>query len=165
GMRLINFSRNELVDNAALLKALDSGTVACYVTDFPSDDLLGHKNIITIPHLGASTPETEDNCAVKAAQQLREFLLYGNIKNSVNFPDCDFPMSGRKRVCVAHRNVVNVVGPVTSALAGCGFNIDNMVNKSKGNYAYTVIEVDGEIKCGLEAVISGIESVLSVRVI
>ncbi|MDR1664681.1 MAG: phosphoglycerate dehydrogenase [Clostridiales bacterium] len=165
GIRILNFSRAELFDNDALKQAIADGIVECYVTDFPTEDLLGNEKIITIPHLGASTPESEDNCATMAGEQLREYILYGNIKNSVNFPDCEMPVSGRKRICIIHKNVPNVIGRATSALASKGFNIDNMVNKSKGDYAYTLINVDDGDMAGIEDTLKALDAVVRVRVI
>ena len=117
GVRVLNFSRAELVDDAALKAAMDQGIVDKYVTDFPSEGLLGNPNIITIPHLGASTAESEDNCAEMAAVQLKDYLEHGNIVNSVNFPECVMPYTGRQRVCVLHKNVPNDIGPLTTAFA------------------------------------------------
>jgi len=168
GVRVLNFSRAELVDNTAVKEAIEDGTVACYVTDFPVEAVLGNDKIITIPHLGASTPESEDNCATMAAAQLREYLLYGNIKNSVNFPDCEIPYVGigKKRVCVIHRNVAKVVGPITSLFADCSINIDNMLNKSKGEYAYTMLDVDTDcLDDHIEEELSKIANIIKVRVI
>ena len=165
GVRILNFSRAELFDNAALKAAVADGTVECYVTDFPTDDLLGCEKVITIPHLGASTPESEDNCATMAGEQLREYLLFGNIKNSVNFPDCELPYTGRKRLCLIHKNVVNVVSSVTSLLSANGFNIDDMFNRSKGGYAYTMIDIDGDISDNLKEKLAALDAIIKVRVI
>lgn len=165
GVRILNFSRSELVDNGDLKKAIDNDTVACYVTDFPVEEVLGNDKIITIPHLGASTPESEDNCATMAATQLRDYLLYGNIKNSVNFPDCEIPYVGKKRVCVIHRNVAKVVGPVTSIFADRSINIDNMLNKSKGEYAYTMLDVDADSLTGIEEELLKVSNIIKTRVI
>jgi len=165
GVRLLNFSSAEIVDNTAVKKAIDYGIVTCYVTDFPVKSLLGHNKIITIPNLGASTPESEDNCAIMAAIQLREYLLYGNIKNSVNFPDCEIPYIGKKRVCVVHRNVARLVGPITSLFADRGINIDNMLSKSKGDYAYTMIDIDADTISGVEEGLLAVDNVIKVRVI
>ena len=165
GVRILNFSRSELVDNAAIKEAIEKEIVSCYVTDFPVEDVLGNDKIITIPHLGASTPESEDNCATMAAMQLREYLLYGNIKNSVNFPDCEIPYSGKKRICVIHRNVANVVGPITSLFAGRSINIDNVLNKSRGEYAYTMLEIDSDTIEGVEEELNKIANIIKVRVI
>ncbi|MDR1532997.1 MAG: phosphoglycerate dehydrogenase [Clostridiales bacterium] len=148
GARLLNFSRADLADGAAVKAALASGRLSAYVTDFPTDGLLAPEvtapveNLITIPHLGASTPESEDNCAVMAVKQLKLYLEEGNIENSVNYPDCVLPYTGKTRVCILHKNVVNVVGPLTSALASHSINIDKMINKSRDAYAYTMIDVD-----------------------
>jgi len=165
GVRLLNFSRAELVDNTSVKEAIENAIISCYVTDFPVEALLGNHKIITIPHLGASTPESEDNCATMAAIQLREYLLYGNIKNSVNFPDCELTYVGKKRVCIIHRNVAKVVGPITSLFADRAINIDNMLNKSKGDYAYTMIDVDGEAIDGIESDLLKIANVIKVRII
>lgn len=167
GIKLINLSRAELVDNNCVKKAIADGIVHLYVTDFPTEDILDDDKIIPIPHLGASTPESEDNCATMAAIQLRDYLLYGNIKNSVNFPDCSLPYSGQKRICIIHKNVANVIGNITGLLAEKNINIDNMLNKSKGDHAYTMIDIDrdrsnlNKIEIDLEK----IENIMKVRVI
>jgi len=165
GIRLLNFSSSEIVDNIAVKEAIDSNIVACYVTDFPVNSLLGYDKIITIPNLGASTPESEDNCAIMAAIQLREYLLYGNIKNSVNFPDCEIPYAAKKRICVIHRNVARLVGPITSLFADRAINIDNMLSKSKGDYAYTMIDIDTDFIDGIEEGLMAVDNVIKVRVI
>ena len=165
GLRVLNFSRGELVESSAIKDAIEKGIVSCYVTDFPSESLLGHSKIITIPHLGASTPESEDNCATMAAIQLREYMMYGNIKNSVNFPDCELSYVGKKRICVIHRNVAKVVGPITSLFADRSINIDNMLNKSKGENAYTMIDVDNDNISGIEDDLMKIANVIKVRVL
>jgi D-3-phosphoglycerate dehydrogenase len=164
GMRIVNSARAELVEDAALLAAIDDGTVYCYVTDFPTENMLGHKRIVPIPHLGASTPESEDNCATMAAAQLREYLLYGNIKNSVNFPNCELPYTGKKRVCVIHRNLPKVINPVTTLLAERGSNIANMVMKSKGDFAYVIIDVDCPSLDGVAEEITKLDNIINVRV-
>ena len=165
GVRILNFSRAELVDNDAIKDAIEKEIVSCYVTDFPVEGLLGHDKIIAIPHLGASTPESEDNCAKMAAEQLREYLLYGNIKNAVNFPNCEIPYSGKKRICAIHRNVVNMVGSITGLLAERDINIDSVFNKSKGEYAYTMVEVDTDALEGIETAVRQIPNMIEVRVI
>jgi len=165
GVRILNFSRAELVDNTALKQAIADTTISRYVTDFPTDDLLGCENIIPIPHLGASTPESEDNCATMASIQLREYLLYGNIKNSVNFPNCELPYVGKKRICIINRNVAKVVGSITNVLADHGINIDNMLNKSKGDFAYTLIDVDSDDLGHIEDQLMRIDDIIKVRVI
>jgi len=169
GARLLNFSRADLVDNAAIKDAVQSGQISCYVTDFPNEDLLGIDGIITIPHLGASTPESEDNCAVMAAQEINDYLLYGSIKNSVNYPDCNLlSVSGRKRFCVFHKNIPKVVARLADVFAGRGVNIDNMINRSKGTNAYTVLEVDDVDDAdlpGAEDDLRAVNGVVRVRVI
>ena len=165
GVRILNFSRAKLVNDDAIKAALAQGKVAVYVTDFPDEGLLGLGNVITIPHLGASTPESEDNCAQMAALQLKNYLEFGIIENSVNLPTCVMPYVGRRRICVIHRNIPNVVGPLTTAVAKRGINIDNMLNKSKGDYAYTTIDIDdGDIEHVKEDLVR-IEGVISVRII
>ena len=165
GVRIINTSRAEVVNDEDLKQAIDDGIVFCYVTDFPNENLLNHKRIVTIPHLGASTPEAEDNCAVMAATELREYLLYGNIKNSINFPDCVIPYVGKKRICIIHRNVAKMISHITTLLADKSINIANMTNKSRGEYAYTLLDVDSENLDGIEAELSKMENIIKVRVI
>ena len=165
GVRILNFARAELVDNEAIKQAIATGAVSRYVTDFPTDDLLDSPNVIPIPHLGASTPESEDNCATMAALQLRGYLLHGNIKNSVNFPDCELPYVGKKRICIINRNVAKVVGSVTSLLAERGINIDNMLNKSRGDFAYTLIDVDCGVLYDIEDQLMKQSAIIKVRVI
>ncbi|MPM69935.1 D-3-phosphoglycerate dehydrogenase [bioreactor metagenome] len=167
GARLLNFSRDGIVNNNDLKEALNSGIVSKYVTDFASEDLIGVENIIVTPHLGASTPESEENCAVMAADQLREYILSGNITNSVNFPDCYVQDTGKARVAIIHNNVPNVVGTITTAFAKEGINIDNMINKSRGAVAYTLIDVDslnGKTESILKE-LSNFEPVFKTRII
>ena len=142
GVRILNYARGGLVDEAALLEALADGRVAAYVTDFPSDALLGVKNVICTPHLGASTPESEDNCAVMAAAQTRDFLESGIIRNSVNLPAVDVAPVTKPRLLCIHENVPNVLGSITSAVAGFGLNISDLVNRSRGNIAVSVVDID-----------------------
>lgn len=165
GATLLNFSRAELVDNAALLEALDSGHLAGYVTDFPQEELLGHPKILCIPHLGASTPESEENCAQMAAQQVRDYLEQGTIRNSVNLPACDLPRTDRPRLTLIHRNVAGMVGQITAVLADASLNIDNMVNKSRGDIAYTAIDLDEAPSDAVVAALEGIANVIRVRMI
>jgi len=165
GVRIVNTARAELVDETSLLNAIDDGTVFCYVTDFPTESMLGHKRIVPIPHLGSSTPESEDNCATMAAAQLREYLSYGNIKNSVNFPDCELPYVGKKRICIIHRNLPNVISPVTTMLAERKSNIANMLMKCKGDYSYAMLDVDCPELGNIEAEIAKIDNIINVRVI
>lgn len=163
-VRILNFSRNELVNNQDLLKALADGKVAKYITDFPSDDLLGIDNIICVPHLGASTPESEENCAVMASLELKDYLENGNIVNSVNFPNCSMPRETVARVCVMHKNIPNMLSQISNAVAQEKINIETMINKSKGDYAYTMLEIcdKSEKVCD---VIEKIDGVIRVRII
>ncbi len=142
GTRLLNFSRGSLVETAALKKALADGVVDKYITDFPSEEVLNLDNVLAIPHLGASTPESEENCAEMAAIEIKAFLKYGTIKNSVNFPNCEALYTGKARITIAHQNIPNMVGSMTAIFAKENLNIDNMINKSKGEWAYTIIDLD-----------------------
>jgi D-3-phosphoglycerate dehydrogenase / 2-oxoglutarate reductase len=165
GVRLINFARGGFVNNADLKAAIKSGTVASYVTDFPDDDLVQMEGVIPIPHLGASTPESEENCAYMAVDQLREFLERGNIINSVNFPDCTMVPSGSKRILIANKNIPAIIGQITQVLADHKINIADMLNKSKGDYAYNIIDVDSEVDDSIVTKIKGIKEVVMARVI
>jgi D-3-phosphoglycerate dehydrogenase len=165
GIRIINLARGELVNDDDMIAALDSGKVACYVTDFPNNKIALMKNVVPIPHLGASSPESEDNCAIMAAKQLRDYLENGNISNSVNLPTLKQDCSGVARLCIIHRNIPNMLASVTSLLSRDGVNVENMTNKSKGEYAYTVVDINtdiGEDTCDKIRAISGI---LRVRLI
>lgn len=164
GTRLLNFARGGLVDNNALKAAIASGKIACYVTDFPSEETLGMDNVINIPHLGASTPESEDNCAVMAANELSEFMCLGNIKNSVNFPNCEMAMESKYRVTVAHKNIPNMLSAFSKIFADENINIVNMMNKSKKDNAYTIVDVDS-VPDDLEQRISAVDGVYKVRTI
>jgi D-3-phosphoglycerate dehydrogenase len=165
GARLLNFSRGEIVDNAAVLHSLKSEQLTCYVTDFPSNEIVDAEGVLAFPHLGASTPEAEDNCAAMAARRLRDYLENGNIRNSVNLPDCDLGPVSDSRVTIVNRNIPNVVGPMTTVLANAGMNIAHMLNKSKGDYAYNIIDIDG--KCSLAALdeIAKVKGVVKIRLI
>jgi D-3-phosphoglycerate dehydrogenase / 2-oxoglutarate reductase len=165
GAKLINFARGGLVNNEDLKAAIAEGVVSCYVTDFPDEDLLSMDSVIPIPHLGASTPEAEDNCAKMAVNQIKNFLEYGNIKNSVNFPDCEMEPTGRRRITVANSNVPNMVGQITTLLAAEKINIADMINKSKRDYAYNIIDVDGEIHGSISDKLKAVTGVVMVRVI
>jgi len=165
GVRIINFSRGGLVNNEDLIDAIKNGIVASYVTDFPEEELLGIDNIIPIPHLGASTPESEENCAIMAAKQLKDFLENGNITNSVNFPECVLPRSGNMRIVIANKNVPNIIGQFTHILAEKSLNIADMLNKSKGDYAYNIIDVDGDVNDDTIRNLKKIENVIMVRLI
>ena len=167
GARLINIARGGLVDPVAVAEALDNGTLAKYVADFAAEELLGKENVITLPHLGASTPESEENCAVMAAQELKEYIEYGNIKNSVNFPNCEAPYTGKARVTIAHRNIPNMVGSITAIFAKENLNIDNMINKSRGDWAYTIIDFDslGDKHDSLLNELKGLKGVVKPRIV
>lgn len=162
GVRLINFSRGELVDTADLLEALQERQVYCYVTDFPNDELLNNPGVIAMPHLGASTPESEDNCAYMAARELHEYLQNGNIRNSVNFPDMEAERYGRYRITIINRNIPSMIAQITSALS---VNISHMANSSKDQYAYTIINSDDPISESVIGRLKAIDGVLRVRVI
>ncbi len=165
GAVLINNSRGELVEETAVIAALESGKLGRYITDFPTDALIGVKNAICVPHLGASTPEAEDNCAVMAASELMDYIENGNVTNSVNYPSVSGPKTGVARICILHKNVANMIASFTALVAEAGINIDSMGDKSKGDYAYCIIDVDGEVPATLAKAISGIEGVIRVRVI
>ena len=165
GVRIINLARADLVNADDLKCALASGKVASYVTDFPTEETIGVKGIVAIPHLGASTAESEDNCAVMAALELDDYLRYGNIKNSVNFPNLSMPMSGDKRVCVLHANIPTMLSQITAILSEVGVNIENLTNKSKGDNAYTVVDVTGDVSADAVAKLTAVEGVVRVRVI
>lgn len=165
GAVLLNFSRGELVDGDAVLAAITAGTLRRYVTDFPSENMLCAQGVIALPHLGASTPESEDNCAEMAAHELAEYLTRGAIINSVNYPACDPGYTDGARLCVLHANVPNMVGSVTALLAAQGINISNMVNKSRGALAYTVIDADSAIDPEIVSAVANIENIYKVRLI
>ncbi len=165
GVRILNFSRAALVNSADIKAALEAGKVASYVTDFPTDELLCVDGVIAIPHLGASTPESEDNCAAMAAAELIDYIENGNIINSVNLPEISMPRSGDNRVCVIHKNIPNMITAITGIVAGDGINIENMLNKSRGDYAYTMLDVDDINKDDIVAKISAVDGVIKVRVI
>lgn len=165
GLRILNFARGGLVDNAAVLAAIDRGTVSCYVTDFPDGDLVGHDGVLTIPHLGASTPEAETNSAIMAARQLAGYLERGTVRNGVNFPDCAMDGNGGDRIVFANRNVPNMVGQVTTVLAQAELNISDMLNRHRGELAYNIIDVDSTVDASIAARLREIEGIVRVRVI
>jgi D-3-phosphoglycerate dehydrogenase len=160
---LLNFSREGVVNEAAVLAALESKKLGCYVCDFPSPHVNNHPKVIALPHLGASTREAEENCAIMVADQLREFMEHGNIQNAVNFPNVAMPRESNFRLAVANSNVPNMLGQISTAMANAGLNIHNMVNKSRGEMAYTLLDVDSQVKQGAIDAIAGIEGVLAVR--
>ena len=163
GAILLNFSRDGIVDNDAVLEGLNSKRLKYYVCDFPALKMLGHPHVAALPHLGASTREAEENCAVMVVDQVRDFLENGNILNAVNFPDVVMSRESPFRVGIANANVPNMVGQISTAMAKAGLNIHNMLNKSKGEMAYTLVDVDSAVPADLIADLSGIEGVLSVR--
>ena len=165
GVRVLNFSRGELVNNADIKAALESGKVSNYVVDFPSAETVNQKGIIAIPHLGASTVESEDNCAVMAAQEIADFLENGNILNSVNYPNCELPLGGKGRITVAHKNIPNMITQFTQVFSEVGVNISDMINKSKKDYAYSILNTDSVITNELIDKINSIDGVMRVRVI
>ena len=166
GVVVLNFARDVLVNEEDMIDALISGKVKKYVTDFPNPVITGVKNAIVIPHLGASTEESEDNCAKMAVKEVMEFLENGNIRNSVNYPNCEMGLRGEHtRITIMHRNVPNMIGQFSAILAEDGINIANMTNKSKGAYAYTIIDVENEITPDILADIQGVNDVLRVRII
>lgn len=162
GVRVLNFARDTLVENNHMKDALASGKVAVYVTDFPVEDVLGNDRIITIPHLGASTEESEENCAVMAAKEIKEYLEQGNIINSVNYPACSMPWNGTGRIAIAHKNIPAILGKITAVIAEAGLNIQDMTNRSRGDFAYTLIDVENASEDVLSA-IRNIEQVIKVR--
>ena len=166
GVVLLNFARDLLVDEDALIEALDSGKVKKYVTDFANHTVAGHKGILVTPHLGASTEESEENCAVMAVKEVRDFLENGNITHSVNYPDCNVgTKADGDRITILHRNVPNMIGQISAILAKDNMNIADLTNKSKGKYAYTMIDVDSEVPDGVVEELKQIGEVLRVRVI
>jgi len=165
GVRIINYSRADLVVSADVVAAIESGKVAAYTTDFATDDILGVKGVIVTPHLGASTPESEDNCAEMAADEIKDYLENGNIKNSVTLPAVSMARAGKERVCVIHKNVPSILTTVTAALSETGNNIESMDSKSKKDYAYTIIDVANDVDVAAVDKIAAIDGVIRVRVI
>ncbi len=164
GVRLINLARGELINSEAVVKAIADGKVAKYVTDFADDVVLGVENVIVLPHLGASTPESEDNCAVMAAEELIEYLENGNIKNSVNLPNASMNAVGTK-ICIIHKNVPTTIASITTAVGNEGLNIENMVNASKKDFAYTMLDIIGDVPPTVEGKINAVDGVIRVRII
>ena len=163
GVRILNFARGELVADADMISALDSDKVACYVTDFPSDSVIGCKGVVAIPHLGASTPESEDNCAYMAAIELIDYIENGNIKNSVNLPNAEMAKTGDVRICVIHKNIPAVLTQITASVSE--LNIENLINQSKKDYAYTMLDISGAINDDVISAITAIDGVIKVRCI
>ena len=165
GVKIINLSRADLVNAEELKAALADGKVSAYVTDFPTEEVINTPGVVAIPHLGASTEESEDNCAVMAARQLDDYLKNGNIKNSVNYPNVEMPRSGVARICVLHQNIPSILTKITAAVADEGLNIENLTNKSKGENAYTVLDVSSTPSEDAIARIASVEGINRVRVI
>ncbi|HOO83374.1 MAG TPA: phosphoglycerate dehydrogenase [Prolixibacteraceae bacterium] len=167
GVKVLNFARGGLVNNADIAEALESGKVSCYITDFPDAEVMEMKNVIAIPHLGASTEESETNCAIMAVEQLREYLENGNIINSVNFPTAEMDRTtDGARILIANKNIPNMVGQITTALASANVNIANMLNRNRGDIAYNIIDVyRKEVEKEIVDILEGIEGVFMVRVI
>ena len=163
GCVIINMSRDGIVDEDELIKSLDSGKVKYYVTDFPIDEKKNHDRVIALPHLGASTSEAEENCAIMVAKQVKDYLEHGNIVNSVNFPDSKMPRAGEERLAITHRNVPNMVRQITKEIAEEGANIVDMLNKSRGDFAYTLIDIEKEIPKTVIENIKQVEGILKVR--
>ena len=164
GVVLINCARGEIVNNQDIIKATESGKVAKYVVDFPADELIGASNVICIPHLGASTEEAEDNCAVMAAKQLIDYIENGNIVNSVNYPTCTMPRTTCCRLVILHKNTQNILAHITGTVGSEGINISNLTNQSKGNYAVTILDVDSKVSEKAIEHISAVENIIKVRV-
>ena len=163
GVRIINLARADLVSSADIKAAIESGKVAKYVTDFPTDETVGVRGIINIPHLGASTYESEDHCAIMASKQLREYLLTGNIKNSVNFPSVSLPHTAKARVTVMHKNIPNMLSQITAVFSSAGVNIENLANGSRGEVAYTIVETNDTADAKIVDAVMQIEGVFKVK--
>lgn len=164
GVRILNFARGELVSDD-ILEAISNQKVNTYVTDFPKDQYIGVKGIVAFPHLGASTPESEDNCAKMAAKELRYYLENGDIRNSVNFPNAQMPRSGDERICIVHKNVKAMISKITTIVSDHTLNIDNLLNKSKGDYAYTMVDVTGSVNDALYDALKAVEGIIRIRVL
>jgi D-3-phosphoglycerate dehydrogenase len=163
GATILNFARDGIIDEDALIVALDAGKVKYYVTDFPIDDKKDHERVIALPHLGASTAEAEDNCAIMVANQIKDYLENGNILNSVNFPEAKMPRAGKERLAITHQNIPNMGGQISTAVADAGANIVDMLNKSRDEVAYTLIDLESEISDTVIDNLKQIEGILTVR--
>ena len=163
GGTIINFARGGVVDNKAALAALDSGQLHAYVSDFPTPELIAHPKVVALPHLGASTAEAEENCAIMVAENLKDYLENGNIRFSVNFPECRLPRMNAYRVTIANANVPNMVGQISTCLGDAGLNIEDLLNKSIGNLAYTIVDVNEPVTDEIEAKLRSIQGVLTLR--
>ena len=165
GIRILNFARGELVDDDALLEAIRNGQVAKYVTDFPNEKLVGHKNVVCLPHMGATTPEAEENCAVMAAREIMDFLLNGNVRNSVNFPAAVLDRLGRSRLCLFHENKPGMLNAFLALIAESGVNVEHMLNKARGNVAYTIFDTDQVLDEAMADRMRAINGVVRVRLL
>jgi D-3-phosphoglycerate dehydrogenase / 2-oxoglutarate reductase len=165
GAYLLNFARDAIVDDAALVEALRARRLRGYLCDFPKANLIGEPHVVALPHLGASTAEAEENCAIMVVDQVREYLEHGTVQNAVNFPNVEMPRESQHRVAIANANVPNMLGQISSSMAQAGLNIHNMVNKSRGEMAYTLVDVDSPVDASVVAAIGAIAGVLSVRAI
>ena len=165
GVRILNFARGELVAEEDILSALDEKKVTVYVTDFPTDAQIGHNGVVALPHLGASTPESEDNCAEMAADELITYLENGNIVNSVNYPNVSLPKSGKMRFCVLHKNVSGALSKISTVFSDAGINIENMINGSKKDYAYTIVDLGQKVDANFADKLMADSDVIKVRVI
>jgi len=165
GVVLINLARGELVDNNDIIKAVESGKVSKYICDFPADEIIGVKNIVCIPHLGASTEEAEENCAIMAAKQLIDFIENGNIVNSVNYPTCAMPRTTEHRIVILHKNIHNILAKITGTAGNEGCNISNLTNQSRGDYAVTILDIDKSLSDEAVKNISAVDGIIKVRVI
>ena len=164
GVRLLNFARGDLVINDDLIEGLNEKQIRCYFTDFPCDELLGHPGVLAIPHLGASTPESEDNCAKMAASELVDYLENGNIKNSVNLPAVSMARSGDMRITIIHKNIPAMITKIAAEISDSGVNIENLTNKSKKDYAYTMVDINGSVNDSVIAKLREIEGVIRVNI-
>jgi D-3-phosphoglycerate dehydrogenase len=160
---ILNFSRNGVVDDEAVVAAIDAGKVYSYVCDFPSNLLKNHPRVVTLPHLGASTQQAEDNCAIMVAEEVRDYLEHGNVRNSVNFPEMQMPRNGANRIAVVNENVPNMLGQISTCIAEAGLNILDMLNKSRNELAYTLVDVDSDVPPDCLKQLAGIKGVLNVR--
>ena len=165
GVKILNYARGELVNTAALLEAMETGKVSGYMTDFPTETILGKPGIVCTPHLGASTPEAEDNCAAMAVQEISDYLKNGNITHSVNMPEVHQPRAGGKRICIIHKNEPGMISQITALTTEAGLNIENMVNKSKKNMAYTMLDATGAVDRKLAEKLAAIPAVIRVRIL
>ena len=163
GVRILNFARDTLVENNDMKAAIASGKVAVYVTDFPVEEVINSDKIITIPHLGASTAESEDNCAIMAVKEIKDYLEKGEIVHSVNYPECQMPWNSKVRLAIAHKNMPTILGKITAVISEAGMNIEDMTNRSRGDYAYTLIDLADDVTDDVKKAIEGIENIIKVR--